>query len=354
MKKLFFLTALSFFALLSFGQKVDLDKFNFTFDYRGLPAAPQKPEYKTFSVNVTTTATVRGNYGDTGIEDAINMQGWKKVTGTKGHLIVSVSLEDLMINSSAVTERVDVQKDKDGKETGRKYYYKTDVTYSWAGSAAAADYQGNSLGRTSVGNSSGTWSSSEYGTRKEAVDYYNNNKYSIRDNLLRKEVGEALTSVNGWLDDNYGYPVRKEYEILWVLDSKKHPEYQAQHDAWETFKAAVATVTADNLSAETKEKFEKVIKYFDEVPAKFATDDKGDKKMRYAAFYNKAKIYLYLDNPAAAMKEADALIANGYDDGDGKRLKKDAEALAASLQKNNTTTRHFSIDLSTAAPPAAN
>jgi len=354
MKKLLFLTALVVTALVSYGQKVDLDKFNHTFDYRDLPRNPQNPEYKTYSVSTNVPSSVRMTYGDKGIENGVSIQGLKKVTDVKGHLIVYVSMNDLIFTASKVNERVEVQKDKDGKETGRKYYYKVDATYTWGGTGSIGDYKGTAIGSMDLQASASTWASSEYPTYKEAADYFNNNVNSIRDGLLRTEIKSALGSLNNWLSTNYGYAERTDYEILWILDSKKHPEYAAQHENWEAFKATVATVKRDAISDETKNKFYEIIKYFDGIPSKFTTDEKADKKMRYASYYNKARIYLYLDNPEAAIKEADALIANGYDDGDGKRLKKEAEALAELFKKNNATSRHFTIDLSTATPPAAN
>ncbi len=355
MKKSFITVGLVALFIVSFGQKVDLDKFNFTFEYRDLPLLPQKPEYNTFSVKTNTNSAVRDNYSDTGIEELVNIQGWKRVSGVNGHLIVSVSLDDLIIASSNVTERVDIQKDKDGKETGRKYYYKVDAVYSWQGRAAVRDFKGAEIGNTSLGSSTTkTWSSSEYSTRKEAADYFNNNRTEIKGGLIRGEVNAALSALSRWLSDNYGYSVRKEPEILWILDAKKHPETAAQKENWLVFKAAVATVTADNLPDETIEKFKTVIAYFDGIPARFATEDKNDKKMRYASYYNKAKIYLYLDLPELAIKEAESLIANVYDDGDGKRLKKEAEALVKLFEKNNKISRHFSIDLSAAAAPVGN
>lgn len=355
MKKISLIVSLMTLAFVSFGQKVDLDKFNFTFEYRDLPLVPQNPEYNTFSVKTNTTSAVRDNYSESGLEERVNIQGWKRVSGVSGHLIVSVSLDDLIISSSNVIERIDIQKDKDGKETGRKYYYKVEAVYSWQGSTAVRDFKGADIGKTSLGSSStSTWTSSEYSTRKEAADYFSNNRTEIKGSLIRNEVNAALTSLTDWLGNNYGYTVRKDSESLWILDSKKHPETAAQKENWEKFKAAVATVKADNISDETIDQFKSVIAYFDGISTRFATEDKNDKKMRYASYYNKAKIYMYLDLPELAIKEAESLIANVYDDGDGKRLKKEAEALVKLFEKNNKISRHFSIDLSAAAAPAGN
>jgi hypothetical protein len=337
----------------AYAQKVDLDKFNFTFGYRALPTAPLSPEYRTFSVDVTTTPVVRNNFTEGSLEDAVVIHGWRRVTGAPGHLLVNVQLDDLIITKSDIIERVDVQKDKDGKETGRTYYYKVVVDYTWQGRASVRDYKEAPLDATNLGsNMATTWSSEEYSTRKGASDFYYNNKNEIKGRLLREQVNTGLGYATQWLSGKYGYTPSKEYEVLWILDSKKHPEFQAQKDIWDAYKAAVATVTADDFPAATKDKFNEFIKYFDGIPAKYATDDKGEKKLRYASFYNKAKLYLYLDNPEAAIQEADKLIANAYDEGDGKRIKKEAEALIESFKKNNQTSRHFSIDVSQFQPPA--
>lgn len=353
MKKALTTVSLVAFVLVSFGQKVDLDKFNFTYEYRDLPKVPLNPEYKTFSLKFNATGSVRDNFGGSALEDAVNVQGWKKVDGT-GHIIATVTLDDLIINSSQVTERIDIQRDKDGKETSRKYYYKAEASYVWSGKVSVKDYKEAAVGNTSFDGLTSTWASSEYSTRKEATDYYNNNREEIKGKLLRDKVNTGLSDLTSWMTNNYGFPVRKESEILWIMDAKKHPEFQAQKDTWESFKKTVATITADNLSDETKEQFNTIIKYFDEIPTRFATDDKNDKKLRYASFYNKAKIYLYLDNPEAAIAEADKLAANDYDAGDAKGLKKEADALTQLFKKNNLTSRHFAIDLSNAQPPASN
>lgn len=355
MKKLLLPVIIVATVFASDAQKVDLDKFNFVFEYRDLPLNPLNAEYKTFSVNVNALSSVRSVYSTSEIEETVDIQGLKRVSGATGHVIVNLELNDLIINSSQVSERVDIQKDKDGKETGRKYYYKMDVTYSWKGNAALKDYKGASINSWDLGSSAtSTWSSSEYSSRSAASDYYNNNRTEIKGNLIREEVKKAISWLNGVLSNNYGYSVRKDYEILWILDSKKHPEYQAQKDTWEAFKAAVASVNNSEFPEATRAKFDEFIKYFDSVIAKYVTDDKGEKKLRYAGFYNKAKLYLFLDNPEAAIKEAEGLIANGYDDGDGKRLKKEAESLIEAFQKNNTASRHFQIDLSGVQPPAVN
>lgn len=359
MRKVLLTTLMAIFAVTAFSQKAqkaDLDRYFAKLKYRALPTKPQNPEYTTYSINLSASATVRNNHGENEIQDRINIAGWKKVSGTKGHIIVQINLNELMIASSKIEERIEPIKDKDGKETGKKYFYKAVASYTWDGNANVRDYKESTLGSYGFGSTSTakSWASSEYSTRKEAYDYYENNKYAIRDQLVKSEVRTAISQLASDLNFEFGYPDREDSDQYWMLNSKKHTETQNQQDVWASIKKAVESITADNIPAEAVEVLTGAIKYFDEIPAKFPTDDKNDKKMRYGSYYNKAKIYITLENLDAAIKEAESLIANDYDAADGKRLKKEAEDLKEVFAKNNKTTRHFSIDLSNATPPASN
>jgi len=348
--KLHITAILVFLSVASYAQKVDLDRFNFTFAYRNLPNEPLSPEYNTYSVKLNSSLGLRSQFDD--VRELISVDGWKKVPGETGHVIVDFTVDDLIIRGVDIQERVDIIKDKDGKETGRKYYYLAAVDYTWAAEANVRDYKGFNIGVRSFGASS-PWKSSEFTSRSEASEYYKNNRNDIQAKLQKDHVTGATSEIRSWMNASFGYTSEKTPDILWILDSKKHPEYQAQHDQWDAFKLAVATVTPEGFSDEAKDKFAAIIKYFDEIPARFPENDKGHKKLRYAAFYNKARLYIYLDKPELAIKEADALVANDYDAADGKRLKAEAEALAVELKKNNATTRHFPIDLSKAVAPTA-
>ena len=49
----------------------------------------------------------------------IYIEGWKKLE-KKGHVKIFTQLEDVFVENVEVKERVEVLKDKDGKETGKK------------------------------------------------------------------------------------------------------------------------------------------------------------------------------------------------------------------------------------------
>ncbi|HSC38047.1 MAG TPA: hypothetical protein VLD19_09260, partial [Chitinophagaceae bacterium] len=338
---------------LTFAQKVDLDRYNFQGSYRSLPQKPLDASYKTFSVRVEATSSVKDGFSEGSMIDAVNIEGLKKLTGN-AHINLYILFDDLMIEKADVKERIDEKKDKEGKVTSKTSYYSVEVIYSFAGRASITDYKGSSI----VSNwtladrgSKQTYNTSEYSTYSDAAKYYNNNKYELRNQFTRQSVTAALQSFTNSLNANYGYPARRDADILWILDSKKHPEQASQQAAWATFKETISTVTADEISPEARAKLLSLVQYFDSVKVKYAGTDKADKKMRYSSFYNNAKIYLYLDNPEAAIKEADGLLANDYDTGDAKYLKRLAEDMLASFKRNNINSRHFHIDLASVEGP---
>jgi hypothetical protein len=349
------LGALMLSAAGTFAQKVDLDKFNFQGSYRVLPKYPLGADFTTQKVSVSASSSVKDAISEGEMIGSINIEGFKKITD-KAHINVDVYFDDLMIENADVTERVEEVKDKDGKVTGKNYYYKATATYSFSARATASDYKGSNLGNWTLASRGDkkAWQSNEYSTRNAAAEYFNNNKFAIRNELTKQQASAALGNLNSALNGNYGYVSKKDYDILWILDNKKHPENEGHKAAWASFKEAINMITPEEIPQSAKDKMLELTKYFDSVKAKYAGTEKGDKKMRYASFYNNAKIYLYLDMPEQAIKEAEGLVANEYDEKDGKWLKEDAERIMKSFKTNNTTTRHFKIDLTKAEAPKIN
>jgi hypothetical protein len=365
MKKILLFALTACLAVNSYAQKVDLDRHWFSFNYRDLPAKPLNPEYRTYSVNITAASNVSNNHSSNELQDAVYIEGWKKVAETNGHLVINVSLQDLMIVTTDVKNRQEIIKDKEGKETGRKTFYWVEMAYSWGGQVDVKDYNKKmvalrgfgSVNNRAIGPNASAhaqWKSGEYDSYKGAADYYNNNKNEIKSQLIRQHYTSALSGISASLSSDYGFANRQEKDILWIQVSKKHPEFEAQKENWEAFKEVSASIADTELTEETVAKLNSLLDYFESLKAKYPSEDKADKKMRYSSFYNKAKIYLLLDNPEAAKKEAEGLIENKYDAGDGKKLLKDAEALESLFKRNNMATRHFAIDLSNVEAPAEN
>lgn len=326
-------------------QKIDLDRAYATYAYTLLPTAPLPPEYKTFNVSATLNSSA-SNVSTAEIEDRASIAGFQKINkGTKADLSLYLTFGDFMIDGAEVKERVEIVKDKAGKETGRKYYYWSVITYSFSGSMRLAN---NVLGKDLLNNvlqspsSKSTHSSSEYANRADAAGYWNNNKEAIKSKLLTDAIKGRVDQASNTLTNLYGYRQTKYNYLIWFQGEKKHPEYELNNKMIEQLKTAALSIKANQpITPEIKENFKPVIDYFKDVKVRFNKDEKTDKKMRYSAFFNLGFIYVMLEDYTNARKEADGLFENDYDKKDSKDIIKEIDYAEGQMKTNNTNTRHF-------------
>lgn len=349
--RLLFLVLLSVVGSSSFAQKVDLDRFHFTVQYRNYPNTPLNKSYNTFNLMFGGSPTSKAFMMEDELNHSISIVGWKQLP-YKGHITIQTFFGDFIIKSSNVTERKEEVKDKDGKVTGYKYYYAAQIVYNFPIRYTVTDYKNVMHANESIISNDRIWTSSEYNNYKDAAEYYNNNRSVIRGNLSRKDMAEALKSITNSLNFKYGFPTSSYYTKLWILNNKKHPEYEATQAIWNRFKQAAAKVTYEGVRDDDKATFLAVIDYFNSLKTKYNSSEKADKKMRYSSYYNNAMIYIWLlDNFDAALKEADDLIAKDFDSGDGKDFKKDIERLREGMKKAGVNSLHYSINVEDAVGP---
>jgi hypothetical protein len=203
------------------------------------------------------------------------------------------------------------------------------------------DYKGNTFVSNKIlfdRDNKRAYKTPELNSAEEAVNYYNSKFNDIRSAIAAQLTATVVDQTNQWLNNQYGFPVRRVNDIFWILNNKRHKSYRDQQKAWNDFKNAIVLMNANETLDRVKQKMQPVINYFEKVKKEYITSDKGDRKMRYASYYNLAKIYLYLDEPEKAMMEADALAMNDFDERDGKFLHQAVALLADKLRKNNADT----------------
>jgi hypothetical protein len=352
MKKPLLIFLNTFLFVSIFAQRVDLDRFNFTASYRDFPNEPLPADYKTYNVRIEASPSLGLGYSAVNLENMIIIEGLKKVAGT-GHVTIIAMLDDIVIEKTEAKERIQVSKDKQGIEV-RKSFFATEMTYSFSARATVYDYKGNTVTSNYMlfdRETKRTYKTPEYSNPVDAVNNFNNKILEVKSNLSKQLVNNAISSLNGYLNSNYGYAVQKVNDMFWVLNNKKHPEYNEQQKAWNNFKNAIVLMSPDESLDKVKEKMKPVIAYYEKIKTIYTSSDKEARKLRYASFFNLAKIYLYLDNPAAAIREADALAMNDYDESDGRNLRAVAESLDEQLKKNNASSRHFPVVISNFQPP---
>jgi hypothetical protein len=347
-------------------QKVDLDKFIFTAAYQEFPNAPIDTSYHTYSVSVTgSTGTpalgspaTSNQVNESDLIERISIQGWKKLPKS-AHVNINTAFEPVVMRNWEVKERVQLSKGKTDKDTIRTTYYHIEITYSFAATSEMKDYKGNSIWREEVVSpeSKQVYKTQEFSSIIEATFYFKYQASTELEKMSRFAVESAMNKLNNSLSYNFGYYTRTVNDIMWILDSKKHPEYEAHRKAWLLARQSFFQMQPSQSVDEIRKMIDPAIAYFQRIPKKYNSNSKWDRKMRYASYFNLAKIYYYLDEPDASMNEAGNLIMNGYDAGDGKLLEQMAMNLKATFAQKQRNSRHFAItpELYTGpyiAPPA--
>lgn len=339
-------------SLAASAQRVDLDRFNFTVSYRSFPEEPLPATYKTYNVRIESSPSLGIGFAAGSFENQVLVEGLKKVPGT-GHVTVLLMLDDLIVEKTETTERVETRKDKQNVET-KKSFFATEMQYSFSARVSVYDYKGATVLSNQVlydRENKGRYKSAEAASAAEASNNFNNQLSDIRTNLASQLTGRVISTLNSVLNNRFGYAVQRVNDVFWVLNNKRHPEYTEAQKAWNGFRNAIVMMTPDEPVDKVREKLKPVIAYYDKIKTTYSGSDKEARKLRYSSYYNLAKIYLYLDDPAAAQREADALSMNDWDEADGRSLRALAESLDEQLRRNNASSRHFPVDIARYEPP---
>lgn len=141
---------------------------------------------------------------------------------------------------------------------------------------------------------------------------------------------------------------------MWIIDSRKHEEYNAHRKAFRDMNEVIFGMNANTPIDKARIQLKPVIDYFESIKQKYPTTSKHDRKIRYASYYNLAVLYYYLDDPQTMMKEANGLVLNDFDAKDGKNFERTALWLKKQFEVSKINTRHFRIDTTTFKGPYEN
>jgi hypothetical protein len=326
-------------------KKVDLDRFSFTVQYRSLPQMKIDSTYRTYNVIVEGTRMMQSFLKDLTPENTVQLEGWRKLADN-GHITIKVKLEDLLPENVSVKERQEVSKNKLGEVTTKTYYHE-EVKYSFAAIATISDYKGAHITDIDLASrgSKYTYNSPEFALRPLAEGYFLLNTVKVTADLYRRCVTNAMHNLSENITDNFGFKEVTSNDIMWIVDSKKHPEYTAHRQAFQQLSEVLFSMNANTSIANVRAQVKPVIDYFEGIKKEYTSTSKHDRKMRYASYFNLAVLYYYLDDPQAMMKEAQGLILNDYDSRDGKGFEATARWLKNLFETTNIYTRHFNIDI---------
>ncbi len=319
-----------------FAQKIDLDRVYYTYSYRSLPERPLPSKMLSYKVAVVST-----------MSDAINNSKVENVyiagltkDQANGAVAIKYKFDDIIIGKTTPIERIDIRKDRDGKETGRSYYYKMEVLYTLNAACMVVGNDGSSI-FNNADSPKRSFYSPEYGTATDAQNFWFNNIASLKNKMVEDVMNEYITKTNLIINHQIGYPIETQNRILWITDSPKHPENNDFIKNTKVTADKLKSIGGGNSVAEIAKSLAEEIKYFEGIKNKYSSTEKPDTKLRYGAYYNLAMIYYAIDQPANAKQVAEALIANDYDKADGKIIIAEADRVIAAMAVNKMNTTHF-------------
>jgi hypothetical protein len=344
-KKIYIFALLLFPLAIAAQKSVDLDRYRFTVQYRSLPQVKLDSTYRTYNVEVEGTRLMQSFLNDISPEKTVLLEGWRKLS-TDGHITINVKLGDLLPESVSVKERAETMKNKSGQITGTKIYYSQEVVYSFEATATITDYKGMHIIDQELAdrNYKQTYRSPEFTLRPLAEGYFAINSLSVTKNLYKDCVTRAMHYLSERITSNFGFGEATANDFMWIIDSRKHPEYAAHRNAFQQMNEVLFSMNANTSIEGAREQLKPVIDYFEKIKKIYSSTNKHDRKIRYASYFNLAVLYYYLDDPQAMMKEANGLELNDFDAKDAKGFVQTATWLKNLFQKTNIYTRHFNID----------
>ncbi len=327
MKKIFISVLTLLMCQLAYCQSTDLDREYFSATYVNLPTLPIiDNELRTYSTD---------NQG-------VVIQGFSKVD-SNASIVVNFNFGGTTVSNVEINTHKYEKKDKSGKVLSVSYTYTASARYT----SKAILYTVDNLSSKSWNNSfreSKSWVSNSFRSYKKAQGYYNNNRFELKSKYQNAHRNAIRSKINSHLNRLYGYTIfRTKSAHFWILGSKKHPEYQKHHEAFETLKGLFATMRYNEPTDKIAKDVQASIDYFIGVTQRYEGKKRKARKIRYASYYNIAQLYYYLDNVHKCKEYATKLIENNYDKSDGKYFLRIANALDKKLVTNKTSSRHMEI-----------
>lgn len=303
--------------------------------------------YRTYNVEIEGTQLMQSFLSEMTPEKSVRLEGWRKLK-QDGHLNIHVKLGDLLPEAVSVKERTESIKNRNGQITGTRTYYHQEIVYSFEATAVITDYKGFHIMDEELDSRrfKQTYRSPEFALKGLAEGYFVLNSLAITKDLYRDKVNRAMHYLSEQISSNFGFSEVTVKDQMWIIDSRKHPEYTAHRQAFQQMNEVLFTMNANTSIEGAREQLKPVIDYFEKIKKLYPSSKKHDRKIRYASYYNLAVIYYYLDDPQAMMKEANGLELNDFDSKDGKAFAQTATWLKNLFQQNNIYTRHFPIDSS--------
>ncbi len=338
------LKTITFIYLLAFSLQssaLDLDRENISVSYLQLPTHPMvNIQDRTYSV-LYNSAYFEQEFQDI-IESNFHIEGFQRLY-SNATLLVDFQFDEIEVLSTEVLENSRRVKDTDGK-SHLEYYYIPVLQYKTYAKVYVSYANGESK-TYKFGSRSQKYTGAEKYSTSEANRALSNDLHQIIHDLFSQFVIDTVRDVDSNLSEKHGYRAIDTTDYLLILDSKRYPEYKDYKRYYSLTNRLFKQMSPFENLQPIKNEIQVVINFLERIPESYTSTKKDNVKMRYASYYNLAKIYYYLDDLDQAIYYYQKVIENDYHEGQSKRNIKAIEKLKDLFSVNQVNSRHFPIEL---------
>lgn len=323
-----------------FSQSVDLDPHSFNLSFVNLPPKPVLDrKNRTFTIALRNVIDFKDSKDH--FDYNFSLDGFKNVP-SKGYFEIAIDLWTPIVMADGIKRIENVHTNSNGQKTV-DITFKAVIKVKESGNFSVICEADPSFNRKHSLENTYTIEKlfNYYEEASRFLDAYMATAMAVAKNDYLRHAVEVMD----WrLNREYGFVVQQTSDYLWILDSKKHPEFDSNVKALTSIKAIFNKMEYNQDVAPLKAELEPTIKYFEGVDKIYTEDERRHRKLKYGAYFNLAVIYHWLDMPDESDIWCNKLIENRYDASDGKSIKLKNENLREMFAVNQVKSRHMDVE----------
>ncbi|MFK8011963.1 MAG: tetratricopeptide repeat protein [Marinicellaceae bacterium] len=322
---------------------LDLDRETINVAYLELPSNPiVNPADRSYSIfyNSQYNALELQRV----LDSLFHINGFIKLD-TNATISVDFQFDEVKVTETEVLSKKRKIKNKNNDKKNQYEYHYIPVLRYETYAKVIVNYANGDTKVHKFGKKNNKYEGPKTYSTSEANIALTSNLYQILFEIQSDFVADTATKMNKKLNELHGYLAINTTDYLLILDSRLVPEYKDYKRYYQLTSRLFKQMTPFDSTDGIKAAIQPVLTFLKGIPEKYTRDKKADKKMRYASYYNLAKIYLYLDEYEKSIDYYEKVIENDYREGQSKRNIKDIDKIKDLLAINQVNTRHFNIQL---------
>lgn len=323
-------------------KKINIDNMSVKINYRDIPKRSY-PLFFYYTKKVTASPSTNRFLNRAPIWDKLNIPHQRHAEDYNNppvYITIDLYFGDIQVRKSEIVERK-TEREIDGERVV-SYSYALEMEYSMPVVLTETNHKISRSHTDTIISKMDRYKyvTDAFPTPRSLMRYHDEEYGYIQNRLATQVADDAIYKADSKLRSWYNFQAMTKKDILKTMNEKKHLENRTMQLRVTELYHILQSMTHDK--GIQKEQVQYLINYFEDIPNRY-TDPKlkADKQIRYMAYFNLAKIFLYLEEPDKVIEYANALDDNEHDTRAAKNLIKEANKLKEVLNSTSIKTRHF-------------